>query len=113
MSIGQQVQDGWRTLAAKHGVSIHAGGIAPISHFSFEYENRLVVKALFVQLMLERGYLASTLFYSMYAHTQEHVDGYLVAADHAFAKIAQAVKAGHVEEQLKGRPAMAGFKRLT
>ena len=34
------------------------------------------MKALFIQLMLDRGFLASNLFYAMYAHTDEHVESY-------------------------------------
>lgn len=113
IEIGASVQRGWRDLSSKHGVHIHVGGIPPISHFSFDYENALACKALFVQLMLEKGFLASTLFYSMYAHTPEHVDRYLSAVDEAFFVIASAVKSGDVEKNLKGKPAMAGFKRLT
>jgi len=111
--IGKQVQEGWASLALKHGIEIHVGGIFPISHFSFEYENRLAVKALFIQLMLEKGFLATLAFYAMYAHQSSHVERYLSAVDEAFDMIAKAQKAGDVERQLKGKPAMSGFKRLT
>ncbi len=111
--IGKRVQEGWTSLALKHGIKVHVGGIFPISHFSFEYENRLALKALFVQLMLEKGFLATLAFYAMYAHQTSHVENYLSAVDEAFNLIAKAQKAGDVERQLKGKPAMAGFKRLT
>lgn len=113
VSIGVKIQNGWNELALKHGLKIHAGGIPPLSHFSFEYVNGLAIKAFFVQLMLERGFLASTSFYSMAAHSQKHVEGYLDAADDAFKVISRAIKSGNVEQQLKGRPATAGFKRIT
>jgi glutamate-1-semialdehyde 2,1-aminomutase len=111
--IGKQVQEGWASLALKHGIKVHVGGIFPISHFSFEYENRLALKALFIQLMLEKGFLATVAFYAMYAHQASHVASYLSAVDEAFNMIAKAQKAGDVERQLKGKPAMSGFKRLT
>ena len=65
VSIGKQIQQGWKNLANKRGLKIHVGGIPPLSHFVFEYEDALTIKVLFVQLMLENGFLASNLFYAM------------------------------------------------
>jgi len=113
VSIGKLVQDGWLRLAQKNGLKIHIGGIPPISHFQFEYDNALALKALFVQLMLEKGFLASTLFYSMYAHKPHQVESYLHAVDEVFGVISKANEIGDIERQLKGKPATAGFKRLT
>lgn len=113
MAVGKQVQKGWTRLAEKNGLKIHTGGIPPLSHFTFEYENALSLKAFFIQLMLEKGFLASTSFYSMYAHQSHHVESYLKAADEAFGIISKAIKTGDVERKLKGKPATAGFKRLT
>lgn len=113
MTIGKMVQEGWRKLSSRNGLNINIGGIPPLSHFSFEYENAMVMKAFFVQFMLERGFLASTLFYAMYAHKTIHVKKYLRAVDDVFAVISKANKSGDVEKMLKGLPASAGFKRLT
>ncbi len=112
--IGKLVQEGWCGLASEHDIKINVGGIPPLSHFSFENtSNAQAVKALFVQLMLERGFLASTLFYAMYAHQSHHVKQYLDATDESFSHISNAIKAGDVEKRLKGAPASVGFKRLT
>lgn len=111
--IGKSVQEGWKKLSKKNGLKICTGGIPPISHFSFDYDNALALKAFFVQLMLERGFLASTLFYSMYAHQVAHVDNYLQAVDEVFTIIAKTNQKGEVETKLKGKPATAGFKRIT
>ena len=113
MQIGTQIQDGWRGSASKNGLNIHIGGIAPLGHFSFQYDNALAMKALFVQLMLERGFLASTLFYAMYAHQDCHVKEYLRAVDETFSIISTANEAGNVEKLLKGLPSSTGFSRLT
>lgn len=112
-AIGKQVQEGWRDLAAKNGLNIHVGGIPPLSHFSFEYENGLAMKACFVQTMLEKGFLASTLFYAMHAHRVEHIESYLKAVDNVFATLSGLIKNKDLEKYLKGKPASAGFKRLT
>lgn len=112
MSIGKQVQEGWQRIASKNGLNIEVGGITPLSHFSFKENNPLALKALFVQLMLERGFLASTLFYSMYAHQNHHVEEYLRAVDESFAEISELNQRGEIEKRLKGLPASEGFKRL-
>ena len=111
--IGKQVQEGWMSLALKHGIKVHVGGMFPMGHFSFDYEDGLTLKALFVQLMLEKGFLATTAFYAMAAHRSEHVVSYLAAVDEAFGEIAKARESGDAGQRLKGCPAMAGFKRLT
>ncbi len=113
ITVGKQIQEGWARLAKKNGLNISIGGIPPLSHFSFEYDNALSIKALFVQLMLEKGFLASTLFYAMYAHQAHHVEQYLQSVDEVFSEISEANQAGDIEKRLKGKPASAGFKRLT
>jgi glutamate-1-semialdehyde 2,1-aminomutase len=113
VNIGKMIQEGWMTAANKNKLSIATSGIYPLSHFDFKYEEPLVLKTLFTQLMIERGYLASTAFYASYAHKSEHVSGYLDSVDNAFAFIAQAVNAGNPEKYLKGPVCHSGFKRLT
>ena len=112
MSIGKSVKEGWSRCAGKHGLSIAVGGIPPLSHFRFNYKDPLAMKALFVQLMLERGFLASTLFYAMYAHENSHVEQYLQAVDESFAEISALQQRGEIEKRLRGAPASEGFTRL-
>ena len=112
MKIGQMVQDGWRTLFAKHGFSVHIGGIPPMGHFNFEHEKALVMKALFIQGMLEKGFLATTGFYAMFAHQEAHVKAYLDAVDQVLPFLNEALSSGKSEDFLIGQPAISGFKRL-
>lgn len=113
MKLGESVQAGWQAQAAKHGIHVHVGGLPAMSHFSFEHENPLALKALFVQLMLEKGFLATTAYYAMAAHRHEHVAAYLEAVDSVFAEMAPIIDEKSVMQKLKGHPASAGFKRLT
>lgn len=113
IAIGERVQSGWRALFAKHGLPAHVRGIPPLSHFSFDHSLAQSLKALFVQLMLERGFLASNSFYAMYAHQTSQVDSYLAAADATLAEIAAALERGDVDKRLEGQPSSVGFKRLT
>ena len=112
MNCGKQVQDAWNRLAQKHGLDIHVGSIYPLSHFEFK-TNPLVCKTLFTQEMLYRGFLATTSFYSSYAHQKEHIDAYIQATDEVFEWIAAALREGNPEKYLKGPVCQSGFKRLT
>jgi glutamate-1-semialdehyde 2,1-aminomutase len=112
IALGARVQQGWRALAGKHGLAIRVSGIAPMGHFVFESGHAQEMKAYFVQLMLEQGFLASTLFYAMYAHSEQNVASYLNAADSAFEELARADAKGDLRKRLRGEPAVAGFKRL-
>jgi glutamate-1-semialdehyde aminotransferase len=110
---GREIQSGWERLARKHHLNIVISGIYPLGHFLFKHENPMVLKTLFTQLMLEKGYLATTAFYASYAHKQEHVDKYLAAVDEVFGFISKAIEEGSPEKHLKGRVCHAGFQRLT
>jgi len=111
--IGRKVQEGWRSSAVKHNLNIEISGIFPISHFIFNHKKPLVLKTLFAQLMLERGFLATTAFYASYAHKEIHVKKYLEAVDNAFSFIAKAIKEGSPGKYLKGPVCHSGFRRLT
>jgi len=110
--LGDRIQKGWRKLGDKYGLSLQVGGLKPMGHFSFEMKDAQAIKAYFIQLMLEQGFLASNLFYASYAHTNDHVKLYLEAVDKAFAEIARSVDQGDIFKKLKGKPSSIGFKRL-
>ncbi|MDT8375578.1 MAG: aminotransferase class III-fold pyridoxal phosphate-dependent enzyme [Mariprofundaceae bacterium] len=113
IGIGNSVRQGWQHVAENNSIEIEVGGMPPMSHFVFKHESAPLLKALFIQCMLEQGFLASTLCYAMYAHTEEHVKAYLAAADGAFTELADALRSGDIESRLKGMPSTQGFKRLT
>ena len=113
VQIGEKVNNGWKILARKHGLSIDVGGIKPMSHFSFEYKNSQEIKAYFIQLMLEQGFLASNVFYAMYAHSKENIQAYIEATDTSFSEIAYALDCGDLSTKLRGKPSSIGFQRLS
>ncbi len=111
--LGEKVQQGWAAIAAKNALKVEIGGMPQISHFSFLYDNGQAMKTLFVKLMLEKGYLATTAYYAMYAHSDDAIAKYLEASDDAFRKIAMAQREGTVEKLIDGPVAHSGFRRLT
>lgn len=110
---GKKIQEGWKRIAEKNNLKIKVGGIYPLSHFDFEYYNPLVLKTLYTQLMLEKGFLATTGYYASFAHKDKHIEKYLKATDEAFSYISDAIKSGNPEKYLKGPVCHSGFKRLT
>jgi glutamate-1-semialdehyde 2,1-aminomutase len=112
VDMGQKVQKGWQLAAKNAGVVIEVGGMYPMSHFSFHGANPQEKEAFFVQQLLDEGFLASTSFYAMGTHRDEHVALYLAAAERAFAGIAKAERDGSLPRQLRGLPTAVGFKRI-
>ena len=110
--LGEQIQLGWNEIARKHDLAIEVGGMKPLSHFAFTHEKEQAMKAYFTQLMLEQGFLASNLYYAMYAHTEGHVRSYLEGVDTAFVEIACSIEQGDIDKKLTGKPSSVGFKRL-
>jgi glutamate-1-semialdehyde 2,1-aminomutase len=113
ISTGNKVKDLWRTMASKHDIEIEISGIDPLGHFDFKYNNPLVIKTLFTQLMLEKGFLASNGFYASYTHKDELIEKYSDAVDSTFDFMSNAIKEGNPEKYLKGPVCHSGFKRLT
>lgn len=113
MRVGREVVDVWEAAAREAGLEIHVAGVPALAHFTFEHPEPVVLKTLFTQLMLERGFLATTAFYASFAHSDEQVDAYKAASSEAFAAIARAVDSGDPKAMLAGPAAHSGFKRLT
>lgn len=113
IEVGKKIQRGWRVAAERSQLSIHVGGIPPLSHFSFDDENGQAIRTLFTQIMLDKGFLATSSFYATYAHQDLHVESYLDAVEETFGLLAKAIKKDEVENLLNGPIAHSGFQRLT
>jgi len=112
VNIGKIVQNGWNGIAKKTGLSIHVGSIYPLSHFDFQDKEPLVLKTLFTQEMLERGYLATNSFYCSFAHTEDIVQRYLDTVEEVFSLIKKSIDENTSGKLLKGSVCQTGFKRL-
>ena len=111
--IGDLVQKGWKQLALKNKLNINISGMLPLSHFEFEYVNKQEMMTLFVQMMLDQGFLASGRFYASYAHSSEHVNKYLESLDYVFHAVSKALRENKIKSLLKGSVCHSGFQRLT
>ena len=111
--IGTQIQQGWRRLAAKHGLPLSVSGLPALTAFHLDHDDEKALITLFTQCMLDRGYLAGSYVYPTAAHVESIVDDYLAAADECFATVADAIAEGDVRDRLRGPVAHKGFQRLT
>lgn len=109
---GERIQNAWRSLAQKYNLDIEVSGMPSLCHFSFKGPDALALKTLFTQMMLEKGFLATTAFYASYAHKPEIAEGYLKAVDEVFGFISKVIKEGNIEKYLHGPVCYSGFKRL-
>lgn len=110
---GTMIQNGWKELADKHGIDISIMGIKPLSYFAFNYLNEKEVKTLFIQEMLEFGFMSTTGYYASYAHKESDVKEYLEAVNKVFEKISKAINSNEVNKLLHSEICHGGFKRLT
>ena len=112
--VGSAIMQHWQRLADQHGLPIVTGQNYPcLAGFNFEHELSQELRTLYVQLMLERGFLAGPIIYPTLAHTDAIVAKYAVAIDQVFEQISQLLELGKVNEAPKGPVAHRGFHRLT
>ena len=111
--IGAMIGKGRKELAAKHGIALKIEGPNCLITLSFDDKNANELKTLFIQEMLDRGFLATTSVYVSYAHTEMHVKKYLSAVDEVFTVIKKALNENNVVKYLRGPVAHTGFNRLT
>ena len=110
--IGGAMKEVWDTTSARHNLTTTSSEVLPLLFFSFKDGDAAVMKTLFVQEMLKRDILATTLFYASYAHKDEHVKEYAKALDEVFALMRKAVVEGKTKDLLEGPIAHSGFQRL-
>lgn len=109
---GKIVNNIWTKAAEEHGVKIHLGGIEPLTHINFDYENAIEVLTLYIQLMLEKGFLLGAAVYTTTAYTEDVLNKFEIATNESFEVIADAIKDGNVNNLLKGPVKHIGFARL-
>ena len=111
--VGRRIQEGWASAARDANIAVHVSGITPLSHVEFAVDEPAAAMTLFIQEMLDRGFLAAASFYSTFAHEDEHVESYLTACREAFGVVADATRTGDVTARLRGPVKHSGFQRLT
>jgi glutamate-1-semialdehyde 2,1-aminomutase len=111
--MGQMVVQGWKELAAKHGVPLKVAGWPQLPSFSFEHPEGIALMTLLTARMLKRGFLACGSCAVTLAHQEHHVTAYLSALDEVFAELAEAIRAGDITGRIGGPVKHTMFARLT
>lgn len=110
---GKQIIAGWKAAASESGLKIHVHDFIPsLTGFDILDEEASAIKTLFTQIMLDKGFLATTSFYAMYAHQSHQVDVFVDAVRDAFRQIVAAKTEGTVQKQLRGPVAHSKFERF-
>jgi glutamate-1-semialdehyde 2,1-aminomutase len=110
--VGMQVQQAWLSHANPLGLRVKVGGFPSLATLSFDYPEGEMLRTIFTQQMLQRGFLAGAAFYPTLAHTDSVVNSYTVALGEVFEKMAKAIEAGNIWQLLQGEVAKSGFARL-
>jgi glutamate-1-semialdehyde 2,1-aminomutase len=113
IDVGTKVAANWKAAGAAVGLEVTTSKIPTICHFKIQHPEERVMHTLFSQLMLDRGFLASSNFRPSYAHKPEHVERYNAAVREIFAHLAEGAKRGTLSAELKGPLQGRGFYRLT
>ena len=110
---GKKVQNGWKSLAETHDVSISVTGMPALSTYSFNSESAIEYKTFVAQEMLKKGFLASTNFYACTEHKDKNIDDYFNALDGVYKTISDCEKGNkNILDLLEGPICHSGFKRL-
>jgi len=109
---GNKIRLGLEGIFKKHQLKIEIEGLASNPIFVFKDQDGLLVKSVYSQEMLKRGFLASSTIYVSIAHTDQIIDLFLGLADEVFGCISAAMKEGKLASLLNGPVCHSGFKRL-
>jgi len=110
---GRRMKQGWREIGERTGLALTVDGVDPLPSFSIGCDDPLAAKTLFIQEMLDRGFLATTAVFVTAAHLEAPVTEYLAACEEALSVVRDAVESGGIGERLRGPVAHGGFHRLT
>ncbi|MBL4911534.1 MAG: aminotransferase class III-fold pyridoxal phosphate-dependent enzyme [Alteromonadaceae bacterium] len=109
---GAYIKENLLKLATNTEFNLDVLGIDSALVLDFQYKNPLLVKTIFTQEMLKRGFLASNVIYVSIAHTVKIVDLYLSAVKEVFTLISHADKSNQLQRLLEGPICHSGFSRL-
>lgn len=93
--IGEKTIKVWSAAAERHHLPIRMSGNFPCAaRFQFVHNDGDVLGALFMQYMMQSGFLADTAIYPTRVHTDEIIPLYAQAVDETFGKLSAILSAG-------------------
>ncbi len=111
--IGLEVKQIWRKLSEKYNIPIQIFGINALPTFNFDCKDCMAFKTAFTEIMLRKGFLASTIFYPTIAHSKRDIVDYEIAVDETFNEMYNVVSSGkNISSVCLGALCKPTFKRL-
>ena len=111
-NIGQYFRFKFDKIIKKNNFGINLSGILSVPIINFNYgKNNLLVKTVFIQKMLEKGFITSNVIYLSASHKRKDIDQYIKYAEGIFLEIEQ--NKNHLKKILKGKICHSGFQRIT
>jgi glutamate-1-semialdehyde 2,1-aminomutase len=112
--IGGLVMEGWRRLAARHGLPLKVAGRPENATLAFDHPEAAALQTLLTARMLAKGFLAGSYFNAMLAHEPRHVDAYLAAFDEVCRELRDALgeDPARLRHRIGGPVKHSGFARL-
>jgi len=111
-NIGLSIRNGLLEVAKQVHFDIEIIGVNSVLILAFQDKNPLLVKTVFTQEMLKRGFLASNVIYVSIAHTEDIINKYLAAVKDVFYLIVSANRENNLLSELQGSICHSGFSRL-
>ncbi len=112
-AIGRRFQEGLQEIARQNDLPLKTHGHPALTTIQFDHPQAAALGTLLTVRMLARGILAGGGFYASLAHTDQHVDTYLAAAEEVLPELAEAISQGDIENRIGGPVRHSGFARLT
>jgi glutamate-1-semialdehyde 2,1-aminomutase len=109
---GALVQKHLKTLAANENIPLKVKGFPALTTFSFDHPEGEILRTIFTQQMLYRGFLAGTSVYPTLAHNEKIIDLYKDAVAETFEILSEVIKEKTFSKWLQGEKAHSGFSRL-
>ena len=110
--MGMYFQRELKKISENTNIKLFVSGLPCFSTFTFEYDNSMAIKTLYIQEMLKRNILAKNALYMSYAHKKSDIDFYLENIKDVFIILNETIEKNKVEESLLGPIVHTGFKRL-
>lgn len=109
---GRKVKDIWTQSFGAQGVDVSIGGLDALPTFAIQVQHWPVLRTLFIQELLRRGFLATSGFYSSTAHDSSSLERYGDAVSEVAEIIAHNFSEDRALGLIEGPVAQTGFKRL-
>jgi len=112
---GAHFQNELKVIARKYpSCKIEIAGMPPSPSITFHLEDlALKIKTLYIQKMVERGFLVSTYFYLMWTHTPDHLSAVIKAMDEVLFEINSLIESGEIDNAFPTNTKnKIGFARL-